>query len=46
MELEKQLVDKYAEMIITAHDGSCLWRNKGCDGRTLSVFGISDSDRL
>lgn len=34
-EVEKQLVGKYAEMIITAHDDSCLWRNKGCDGGSL-----------
>lgn len=27
----EQLVEKYAEMITTAHEGGCLWRRKGCD---------------
>ena len=31
-EAQKQLVDKYAEMIITEHEGGCLWRRRGCDG--------------
>ncbi len=29
---QEQLVEKYAEMIITWHDGGCLWRRRGCDG--------------
>lgn len=29
---QEQLVEKYAEMIVTSHDGGCLWRRKGCDG--------------
>ena len=29
---QEQLVEKYREMIITSHDGGCLWRRKGCDG--------------
>ncbi|CAF9922214.1 hypothetical protein IMSHALPRED_005621 [Imshaugia aleurites] len=29
---QEQLVDKYAEMVVTSHDGGCLWRRKGCDG--------------
>lgn len=29
---QKQLVDKYAEMISTAHEEGCLWRRRGCDG--------------
>ena len=28
----EQLVEKYAEMIITEHFGGCLWRRRGCDG--------------
>ena len=28
----EQLVEKYAEMIVTSHDSGCLWRRKGCDG--------------
>ena len=27
-----QLVEKYTEMITSAHDGGCLWRRRGCDG--------------
>lgn len=30
---QEQLVEKYAEMIATEHEGSCLWRRKGCDGK-------------
>ena len=29
---QEQLVEKYAEMIITSHDAGCLWKRKGCDG--------------
>lgn len=29
---QEELVEKYAEMIITWHDGGCLWRRRGCDG--------------
>ena len=28
----EQLIEKYAEMIVTGHDGGCLWRRRGCDG--------------
>lgn len=31
---QEQLVDKYAEMIVTEHDGGCLWRRRGCDGKS------------
>lgn len=27
-----QLIQRYAEMITTEHDGGCLWRRRGCDG--------------
>ncbi|KAL9102312.1 MAG: hypothetical protein Q9163_002530 [Psora crenata] len=30
-EAQKQLVEKYAEMISRAHDEGCLWRRRGCD---------------
>ena len=29
---QEQLVEQYAEMIVTWHDGGCLWRRRGCDG--------------
>lgn len=29
---QKQLIEKYAEMIVTEHDVGCLWRRRGCDG--------------
>jgi hypothetical protein len=32
-----QLVDKYAEMIVTEHDGGCLWRRRGCDGKSACL---------
>ena len=28
----EQLIDKYAEMIVTAHNEGCMWRRRGCDG--------------
>lgn len=34
-EAQKELVKKYAEMISSAHEGSCLWRRRGCDGTSL-----------
>lgn len=30
---QEQLVEKYAEMIVSEHEGGCLWRRKGCDGK-------------
>ena len=30
-EAERQLVDRYAGMIVTEHEEGCLWRRKGCD---------------
>ncbi len=29
---QAELVEKYAEMVTSAHDGGCLWRRRGCDG--------------
>lgn len=29
---QQQLVEKYSEMIVTAHEGGCPWRKLGCDG--------------
>ena len=31
-EAQQQLVGKYAEIVSTGHEGSCLWRRRGCDG--------------
>lgn len=30
---QEQLIEKYAEMVATAHEGGCLWRRRGCDGK-------------
>lgn len=35
--VENALVNKYVELIITSHDESCPWRQKGCDGTLLSL---------
>ena len=32
---DQQLIDRYAEMIVTEHDENCLWRKRGCDGMSL-----------
>lgn len=29
---QEQLVEKYTDMITSAHDSGCLWQRKGCDG--------------
>ena len=31
-EAQKELVERYSKMISTAHEESCLWRIRGCDG--------------
>ncbi|KAL9130087.1 MAG: hypothetical protein Q9217_001646 [Psora testacea] len=36
-EAQKQLVEKYTEMIPGGHDGGCLWRRRGCDGRDMAA---------
>jgi len=33
---QAQLVEKYTDMVTTAHDGGCLWRRRGCDGIQIS----------
>lgn len=43
----EELVLKYVEMIISGHDGGCLWRRRGCDGirsfsKPLDVKGFAD----
>ncbi len=35
---QEQLVEKYAELITSGHDGGCLWRRRGCDGLYPSSF--------
>ncbi|KAL8686883.1 MAG: hypothetical protein Q9218_006794 [Villophora microphyllina] len=30
-EAQKELVRRYAEMIVTEHEEGCLWRRRGCD---------------
>ena len=42
---QAQLVEKYAEMITSAHDEGCLWRRRGCDGK-LSSSSIIWSQQL
>lgn len=37
---QQQLVEKYAEMIATEHEASCLWRRKGCDGKITAHHQI------
>lgn len=33
VDVEEQVVDKYAELIVTGHAEDCLWRARGCDGK-------------
>lgn len=32
-------MDKYAELIVTSHKDECLWRKRGCDGKSL-IFSL------
>ncbi|KAH7312154.1 C3HC zinc finger-like-domain-containing protein [Stachybotrys elegans] len=36
-EIEEALVDKYVELMTTAHQEDCLWRRKGCDDSLLRL---------
>ena len=39
----EQLVEKYAEMVVTSHDSRCLWRRKGCDGMShISLTNLAN----
>jgi hypothetical protein len=35
---EQGLVEKYAQLIIASHAESCLWRQRGCDGKCQLVL--------
>ena len=37
---QRQLVERYAEMIVTSHDSGCLWRRKGCDGMYCTFLTV------
>lgn len=34
------LVEKYGDMIVTAHAHSCPWRNRGCDASIQRISGL------
>ncbi|KAL2755572.1 hypothetical protein ACRALDRAFT_1071172 [Sodiomyces alcalophilus JCM 7366] len=36
-EVEEALKDKYAELIVSAHQEDCLWRRRGCDDSLLRL---------
>ncbi|TDZ38500.1 NIPA-like protein [Colletotrichum spinosum] len=36
-EIEEALVEKYSELIVTAHFEDCLWRRQGCDDSILRL---------
>jgi len=38
---QAQLVEKYAELIISAHEGGCLWRRRGCDGMRVFTYRLN-----
>lgn len=42
-EVEEALVDKYAELIITAHQEDCLWKRRGCEGTMANPFGCGNA---
>lgn len=34
---EAAVVDKYVDLVVTAHEDDCLWRKKGCDDSLLRL---------
>ncbi|KAH8200358.1 hypothetical protein TruAng_005511 [Truncatella angustata] len=36
-DFEEALVNKFAELIVEAHDDDCLWRKRGCDDSLLRL---------
>ncbi|KAK1246071.1 hypothetical protein MKX07_005140 [Trichoderma sp. CBMAI-0711] len=40
-EVEAALVDKYAELIVSAHQSDCLWKRRGCDDSLLRISFVS-----
>lgn len=43
---EAALVEKYAELIVAAHQDSCLWQRKGCDDSLLRLSLASPRQAL
>lgn len=41
---QMQLIEKYSELIIKEHDGGCLWRRRGCDGKELFDHNVVYAD--
>ena len=42
---KEQLVEKYAEMIVTEHESGCLWRRRGCDSKATFSGSKTPGDR-
>ncbi|KAL6863660.1 C3HC zinc finger-like domain-containing protein [Trichoderma novae-zelandiae] len=40
-EVEAALVDKYAELIVSAHQSDCLWKRRGCDDSLIRLSFVS-----
>lgn len=36
-DLDEKLVDKYAELIVEAHQEDCLWKKRGCEDSLLRI---------
>ena len=37
VEVEDALVEKYRELIVTAHSEECLWKKRGCQGASYGT---------
>lgn len=44
VDVEEQVVDKYAELIVDGHAESCLWRSRGCDGELIPRASLANTD--
>ncbi|KAL8664839.1 MAG: hypothetical protein Q9202_002701 [Teloschistes flavicans] len=40
-EAQKELVSKYTEMIVSAHEKGCPWRDRGCDGMSAALLYVA-----
>ncbi|KAL8905292.1 MAG: hypothetical protein Q9207_002725 [Kuettlingeria erythrocarpa] len=45
-EAQKELVVRYTEMIVTEHDGGCLWRRRGCDDSIYRILLANQATTL
>ena len=43
VDVDKALVQRYQDLIVSAHTEDCLWRKRGCQGMSGRFFGYIDA---